>query len=176
MVKLAVYACGLVLMMGSIVFLGCKKAQPAPSLGPSGFHNSCRGDIIKIGFPAQFMVAGPSASTSSDEWSSGSGGTCTVMNLGTYASTPAEAEEMMRKFCQELQKVAEEKGCRVENPPDLPEKGPVANFKFTYTYKATNRGEVTVTRTERADKNLQVPGKQVYTVKVEVMEKIAKAP
>lgn len=175
MTKLPSSPYGLAFMMAGIAFLGCNQGKPAPSLVPSSFLTYCGNDIVSVGFPAKFMVAGPGFGKSSGNYNSGTGGTSTLEQLGTRASTPAEAEEMMRKFCQVLQKAAEEKGCRVENPPDLPEKGPVTNFQFAYTCKG-NQGEVKVTRTERTEKDLQVPGKQVYTVKVEVTEKIGKAP
>jgi hypothetical protein len=146
-------------------------------LEPSEFQKYCGSDSIGLAFPRQFLTGGPGGGSSSSSFNSSSGGSSSLEQWATFASTSEEAAEMMRKFSQELQKAAEEKGCKIENLKleNLSPKEDATHFSFTYAVKGNN-GELSVTRTNRTEKEYLVPGKQVYTVKLVVNEKIGKTP
>lgn len=136
------------------------------------FFEVCLGDPVSLGFPAQYLATGPSGNSSDPR--SGSGGTAKGESYATRSSTAAEANAMMRTLHDELRRLAQEKGCQVEGPAELPAEEPVLSFAFSYS-KGKNHGTVSVTRTERKEAEYQVAeGKLVYTVKVAAEETVGK--
>jgi hypothetical protein len=148
---------------------------PGPEPTPTKFSEACSGDVISLGFPAGIMAAGESGSSSVVALSSGSGGTVKRETYGTFISTPAEADRMMRKLHAELKRLAQEKGCQLEEPSDLPPEGEVTSFTLSYAEKG-NRGEVQAKREERTEPEYKSAeqGKVVYTVTVSLSETVAR--
>jgi hypothetical protein len=180
----------LVACLGGVVLIGCGRQAGGPpasgptpgppvalagaGAGPTDFFNSCCGDVISIGFPTEYLTAGPGGSSFDVKLSSGSGGTAKVETYGTRRSTPAEAEGMMRKLHAGLRQAAQEKGCQVEGAAELSEREAASGFTLKYS-RQNNTGEVVVTRSERTEKEHQDrDGKPVYTIKVVVSEVVCK--
>jgi hypothetical protein len=173
----------LAVMAAGIALIGCNRPASTPGslvaltgagATPTEFFNSCFGDVVSIGFPTEYVAAGPSGALVDFKLSSATGGTAKVETYGSRRSTPAEAETMMRKLHFGLRRIAQEKGCQVEGPQELSEQEAAAGFTLKYS-KQNNTGEVVVTRTARTEKEYQdKDGKPVYTIKVVVSEKVGK--
>jgi hypothetical protein len=155
---------------------GLPAALAGARVTPTDFFNYCCGDVVSIGFPTEFLAAGPGGSSINFQWGGEPGGTVKVEHSGTRRSTPAEAEAMMRKLHAGLRRAAQEKGCQVEGAPETATGQAAAGFTFKYS-RQNNTGEVVVTRTERTEKEYQdKDGKAVYTIKVVVSEIVGKPP
>jgi hypothetical protein len=159
---------------------GCNRLAPGPAAPVGGasqteFFTFCSSDVLSLGFPREYLVGGPGGSSSKVNLNSLTGGTVRFETYGTRTSTPAEAEDMMRKLYAELRRAAESRGCTVDGPTHLSDAEAAAGFAFKYA-KDNNTGEVTVTRADRTEENKDKDGKVVYTVKVVVAEAVGKPP